>query len=469
MFCKRRFAAEDISKKKASFTSSCLATTRARGSRACRLSALPILFLLAACTSGRIAAGRKSDAASAGSRAKGNLPATSTPGAPSHVSEKMLPAIRQELVAGEYTKAHQDLAMVVEHDDQLTRAEQREVKDNLCLTEYLIGQGSYTLSEQQRVCSEALAEPGSVSGAILARIYDSLKQIAAEEVRRALEAQDLADAEALALAYRASPGADSELLAGWSRDFWQVVHGQERPADRVQRVAPLIAKLTNKYSQVKMMSEVEFRHWVIGAATVSNKSIISALTTKGDTLDLLVLERDLATLASNVYEFVLINDVFAARCACDARTNVGVADLGFPVYLFRLDPEENTTKVLIAMGQSAADANLPLVRVPAESLTPAVEAARAVRSTIEPNWSASTEGEPSWGSPSERKPATTNRTVNGIPAPASSHQWSAGAQPKPDATTSKSQSKLQPSRTQPTQKASNEVGSGCLHAPNRPS
>jgi hypothetical protein len=108
MFTKGRFVAE-------SFTSSYLGTLRARSSRACGLSALAILFLLAACTSGRIAAGRKSDAASAASRAKGNLLATSSPDATSHLSEKMLPAIRQELVVGKYTKAHQDLAMVVEH------------------------------------------------------------------------------------------------------------------------------------------------------------------------------------------------------------------------------------------------------------------------------------------------------------------------------------------------------------------
>jgi len=323
MFSKGGLAAEDISREKERFPSSRLTRPRANGSGACtcRLSALAILVLLAACMSGCIAAGRKSGAASVARRANGN---PNTPGATGHQSGNMLATIRQELVVGEYTKAHQDLAMVAQHDHQLTQAEQREVKDNLCLTEYLIGQGSYLLSEQQRACSEALAEPGSVSGAILARIHDSLKQFAAEEVRRALEGQDLAEAEAVALAYRASPGADSELLAGWSKDFWQVVHGQERPADREQRVTSLIAGLTNEYPQAKMMSEPDFGHWVIGAATVSNKSIISGLTTKGDTLDLLVLEHDLAAVASNLYKFVRINDVFAARCACDARTNVGL-------------------------------------------------------------------------------------------------------------------------------------------------
>ena len=47
----------------------------------------------------------------------------------------MLATIRHELAVGEYTKAHQDLAMAAQHDDQSTQAERREVKDNLCLTE----------------------------------------------------------------------------------------------------------------------------------------------------------------------------------------------------------------------------------------------------------------------------------------------------------------------------------------------
>ena len=35
-------------------------------------------------------------------------------------------------------------------------------------------------------------------------------------------------------------------------------------------------------------------------------------------------ERDLPTVATNLYRFVRINDVFAARCGCGARTNVGL-------------------------------------------------------------------------------------------------------------------------------------------------
>jgi hypothetical protein len=260
---------------------------------------------------------------------------------------------RHEHGVAEYTEVHQDLARVTQNYDKPTPAERYEPNYDRCLTEYLIGQWSYPLSEQERTCFEALARPGSVNGAILARIHEAMKRSAAKEVRRALDAQDLPDAEAAALAYRASPGADSELLAGWSKDFWQAVHGQERPAEREQQVASVIAQLANEYPQAKTMSEPDFTHWVIAASTVSNKSVVSSLRIKEDTLDLLVSQDDLPTVATNLYRFVRINDAFAARCGCDARTNIGIADVGFPAYLFRLDPEERTSKILIAIGGPA--------------------------------------------------------------------------------------------------------------------
>jgi hypothetical protein len=101
------------------------------------------------------------------------------------------------------------------------------------------------------------------------------------------------------------------------------------------------------------MSEPDFTHWVIAASTVSNKSVVSSLRIKEDTLDLLVSQDDLPTVATNLCRFVRINDAFAARCGCDARTNIGIADVGFPAYLFRLDPEERTSKILIAIGGPA--------------------------------------------------------------------------------------------------------------------
>ena len=37
----------------------------------------------------------------------------------------------------------------------------------------------------------------------------------------------------------------------------------------------------------------------------------------------------------------------AARCGCDARTNVAVAETGFPAYFIRLDPETRMSEVMI--------------------------------------------------------------------------------------------------------------------------
>ncbi len=40
-------------------------------------------------------------------------------------------------------------------------------------------------------------------------------------------------------------------------------------------------------------------------------------------------------------------DAMVARCGCDARTNVAVAETGFPAYFIRLDPETKISEVMI--------------------------------------------------------------------------------------------------------------------------
>jgi hypothetical protein len=372
---------------------------------------------------------------------------TNTHSATGQPQEDRLPAIRHELAVGEYTKAHQDLALVAQHCDKLTQAERREVEDDLCLTEYLIGQGAYPWSEQQRTCSEALAEPGSVSGAILARIHDAMKQSAAEEVRLALEAQDLARAEAAALAYRASRGADSELLAQWSKDFWQVVHAQVRSAEREQRLAPLITQFAKEYPQAKTLSEPDFARWTIAAATVSDESVVASLTIKGDALDVMVPERDLPTVATNLYRLVRFNEVFAARCGCDARTNVGIADLGFPAYLFRLDPEERTSKVLIAMGERPFVPTPPTSSATRESVAQPVQAKASppkIRPATESSQEAQTAAKPSHAPTLEGVTAVgAGGADSSVAGSASSPQQSSpGEQPE-------SQSNSRPSSSQP--------------------
>jgi hypothetical protein len=81
-------------------------------------------------------------------------------------------------------QAHQDLAIAAQHPSDLSDAERREVKDDLCLTEYLIGPALYLLPEEERVCAQALEEPGSVSGPNLAQIRELSRQSAQHELVR---------------------------------------------------------------------------------------------------------------------------------------------------------------------------------------------------------------------------------------------------------------------------------------------
>ncbi len=157
--------------------------------------------------------------------------------------DNSLPRIRQELGAGQYAQAHQDLVLATGHSSELSDAERREVKDDLCLTEYLIGPPSYPLLEEERVCARALGEPGSVSGPNLAQIRELSRQSAEEQVRNSLKAHQLAEAEAAALTYRASPGADANLLAEWAKNFWSIAHDQARSAERHNRSSPCCRNL----------------------------------------------------------------------------------------------------------------------------------------------------------------------------------------------------------------------------------
>jgi len=366
-----------------------------------------------------------------------------------------LSAIRRELAVGEYTKAHQGLTVLAPHYEQLSPAQRREVKDDLCLTEYLIGEGSYPLSQQQRSCSEALAEPESASGAILARVHDAMKQSASAEVRGALDGQDLAAAEAAALAYRASPGADSQLLAGWSQDFWQVVHRRERSSEEEQRLASVIERLTKQYPQAKTLSDTDFARWVMATAAFPDKSIVAGLTIKGDTLDLLVRERDLAAVATNLYSFVRINDVFAARCGCNARTNIGITDLGFPAYLFRLDSEQRTSKILIALGNPSFGLTLPASTAFRETVEGKASAANALvpietgeaQTDVKPSPGLSFEGRRSAGASGiggSSLPGSVPRAAGSAPSPQSPVEQ----QSKPDSTQTESSPSSKPASAQ---------------------
>jgi hypothetical protein len=79
------------------------------------------------------------------------------------------------------------------------------------------------------------------------------------------------------------------------------------------------------------------------------------------TLDLLVSERNLPGVAVNLKKLVRINDALAARRRCDSRTNIEVAETGFPAYLLRLDPvvHGSTVRMAINVPEASASSDIP--------------------------------------------------------------------------------------------------------------
>jgi hypothetical protein len=70
-----------------------------------------------------------------------------------------------------------------------------------------------------------------------------------------------------------------------------------------------------------------------------------ALTDKE--LNLAIRRQELHVASLKLDRLSDINDATVARCGCDGRTNVGVAETNFPLYLVRLDPETQRSEVLI--------------------------------------------------------------------------------------------------------------------------
>ena len=116
-----------------------------------------------------------------------------------------LSSARSQIAAGNYPAARQELVALSANSD-LSESERREVKDDLCLCDFMIGRPTYTLSEQRRVCSDAAKDPDSQSSSIIAQIDDAARRKDAQEVEAALAAHDLADAERAATDYQSLPG-----------------------------------------------------------------------------------------------------------------------------------------------------------------------------------------------------------------------------------------------------------------------
>ncbi|MHB8381224.1 MAG: hypothetical protein ACYDC3_02620 [Candidatus Binataceae bacterium] len=271
-----------------------------------------------------------------------------------------LSAARARMKAGDYAGARPELVALSANPEKLSAAQQQEVKDDLCITDFTIGAPSYPLADQQQQCALAAAEPGSNSGPLLDRINSAIAQGDADRVEHALKIGDLAGAESAAEAYEATPGASRAEVARWSGQMWKLVNVKRAHPTRATKTAlkGAITTLQREHSHAGRMSDDKFRTWVIETATVDGTPMVEdpVLGTDG-ILRLGIAEGSLSVAALHLDRFAAINDGLAARCGCDARTDIGLGQSEFPVYVARLDPENRRSEVLILISGASIASN----------------------------------------------------------------------------------------------------------------
>ncbi|MBV8138321.1 MAG: hypothetical protein JO121_22235 [Deltaproteobacteria bacterium] len=262
-----------------------------------------------------------------------------------------LSTARSEMRAGHYTTAHRELTELEEHPEKLSPDELREVKDDLCVTDFTIGRPTYSVREQQRVCTEAAAEPGSQSADVLARIDGAIEQADNDRVTAAIKAGDLAGAETAVEDYESLPGANQVQVASWSNQMWKLVEQKDQRPTRSHKAAlgSAIATLKRQHADARKMNDAAFKRWVVQTASVDGRPMVSDPRLEHGRLKLDLIETDLSAAALNLDKFALINDVVVARCGCDGRTDVGVGSGDLPAYVVRLDPETRASEVLILL------------------------------------------------------------------------------------------------------------------------
>jgi len=258
-----------------------------------------------------------------------------------------LSSARQKIAAGQYASAHSELLAIPLGD--LNDAQRREVKDDLCVSVFMLGEPTYSSTEQRRVCSDAAAEPGSQSEQFVAKIDDQVRQASSTRVDAALATGDLGGAEQAAQLYLNTPGADPAMVARWSRQMWQLVNQHDnRPGPhRKKELAAAIASLRRQNPAVRKMSKDAFVLWVAQQGSVEGTAMFSSVALRNQELDLAIRREEVRLASLKLDRLSAINDATIARCGCDGRTNIGVAETNFPLYLVRLDPETQRSEVLI--------------------------------------------------------------------------------------------------------------------------
>jgi len=259
-----------------------------------------------------------------------------------------LTSARSQISAANYPVARQELVALSARSD-LTASQRREVMDDLCLCDFKIGRPTYTLAEQRAACLDASKQPDSQSDTIIAQIDEAESRREAQEVEAALAAHDLADAERAATEFQSVPGADPVLVARWSKQIWTLADAQvfADSAAKKHRLGAAISAVRKNHPNVEKMDQSRFIRWVTETATVSGTPLAASVDLKDSTLRLSIDQANLQLAALSLDRLATINDGMAARCGCDARTNVAVAETGFPAYFIMLDPETLMSEVMI--------------------------------------------------------------------------------------------------------------------------
>ena len=255
---------------------------------------------------------------------------------------------RDEIAAGHYAKAHQQLVAARE-DPKLSSWRRREIDDDLCLTEAKIGAPAYPITEQLSACDRASSEGASQSSQLMAGIQDSQRQAQIREISTAIAAKDLARAEDAIARYQASAGADPKRIAAWSQQLWAIIDREDADAAKARRVTvrAAIAQMTRDYPNAHAMSDRAFSRWVEQNMTVAGASLISGVELAKHTLTLRLPVDQLAAAAVNLDRFAKVNDAMVARCGCDGRTKVAIQNTQLPAYLVRLDPATRKSEILV--------------------------------------------------------------------------------------------------------------------------
>ncbi len=274
--------------------------------------------------------------------------ATALIGALSGCAPSALSSARSQIAAANYPAARQELVALSSRND-LSDSERREVKDDLCLCDFMIGRPTFTLTEQRGTCVDAAKEAGSQSGSIIARIDEAGRRKDAQEVEAALAAHDLADAERAATDYQDLPGGDAVTVARWSRQIWTLADAQvfADSSAKKRSLGSAISAARRNHPEVEEMDKRQFTRWVVKTATVAGTPVAASVEMKDSTLKVSVDDANLKLAALSLDRLAAINDGMAARCGCDARTNVAVAETGFPAYFIMLDPETRMSEVMI--------------------------------------------------------------------------------------------------------------------------